>query len=89
MAELCTRHWERTSSQYGYRLFMAERASFVSTETMRYYKEKPESYVLWCEKRNIADITLVKGRRPSQVSSDVRRAFRPADHFEVCSGDWC
>jgi len=42
-----------------YREFMAERASFVSIETLRYYREKLEPFILWCEKQSLADITQI------------------------------
>ena len=43
-----------------YKEFMAERASFVSSETLRYYTEKLEPFILWCEMHEFADITLIE-----------------------------
>ncbi len=43
-----------------YKEFMAERASFVSSETLRYYTEKLETLILWCEMHEFADITLIE-----------------------------
>ena len=59
-----------------YKEFMAERASFVSTETIRYYKEKLEPFILWCEKRDIADITLVRRAVIGEFLTFIRRGRR-------------
>ena len=59
-----------------YRHFMDERASFVSTETMRYYKEKLEPFILWCEKRDIADITLMKRAAIGEFLTFIRTGRR-------------
>lgn len=59
-----------------YKAFMAERASFVSVETIRYYKEKLEPFVLWCEKRDIADITLVRRSVIGEFLTFIRKGRR-------------
>jgi len=43
-----------------YKKFMTERASFVSVKTLRYYTEKLEPFILWCEMHEFADMTLIK-----------------------------
>ena len=59
-----------------YKEFMAERASFVSLETIRYYKEKLEPFILWCEKRDIADITLVRRAVIGEFLTFIRKGRR-------------
>lgn len=59
-----------------YKDFMAERASFVSVETIRYYKEKLEPFVLWCEKRDIADIALIRRAVIAEFLSFIRKGRR-------------
>ena len=59
-----------------YQYFMAERASFVSVETIRYYKEKLEPFILWCEKRDITDITLIKRAVIGQFLTFIRKGRR-------------
>ena len=59
-----------------YKEFMAERASFVSAETIRYYKEKLEPFILWCEKRDIADITLIRRAVIGEFLTFIRKGRR-------------
>jgi site-specific recombinase XerD len=59
-----------------YKSFMAERASFVSEGTLRYYREKLEPFILWCEKRDIADITLVRRAVIGEFLTFIRKGRR-------------
>jgi len=59
-----------------YKEFMAERASFVSVETIRYYKEKLEPFILWCESRDISDITLIKRGVIGEFLTFIRKGRR-------------
>jgi integrase/recombinase XerD len=59
-----------------YKEFMAERASFVSAETIRYYKEKLEPFILWCEKRDITDITMIRRGLIGEFLTFIRKGRR-------------
>ncbi|MDA1279622.1 MAG: tyrosine-type recombinase/integrase [Chloroflexi bacterium] len=59
-----------------YKAFVAERASFVSLETIRYYKEKLEPFILWCEKQNLSDITLIKRTSIGEFLTFIRKGRR-------------
>lgn len=59
-----------------YKAFMAERAAFVSAETLRYYREKLEPFILWCEKQNLADITLIRRATIGEFLTYIRKGRR-------------
>ena len=69
-----------------YKEFMAERASFVSTETLRYYREKLEPFILWCEKRDLADITQMDRGTIGEFLAYVRKGRRKYGNSTLSNG---
>ena len=64
-----------------YKAFIAERASFVSAETIRYYREKLEPFILWCEKGEHIDITIVSQSVIAEFLAFVRKGRRNHGNF--------
>jgi len=56
-----------------YREFMAERSSFVSPATLRYYKEKLDPFFLWCEKYDHNDITTIRRSTIGEFLGFIRK----------------
>ena len=56
-----------------YKEFMAERSSFVSPDTLRYYKEKLEPFFLWCEKHDHNDITAISRATIGEFLGHIRK----------------
>jgi len=78
------RRWLKTAIFHGghhhsntiYRQFMAERESFASNETTRYYREKPEPFTLWCEHRKLADAIRITRREIGEFLTSIRKNRR-------------
>ena len=59
-----------------YQSFMAERCSFVSPGTMRYYREKLEPFILWCEQQHLGDIPGINRTDISSFLAYIRQGRR-------------
>lgn len=69
-----------------YKEFMAERASFVSSETLRYYTEKLEPFILWCEKHEFTDITLIERSTIGMFLAHIRLGRRTHGNTPLSNG---
>ena len=59
-----------------YTAFISERASFVSSGTLRYYREKLEPFIVWCEHHDHLDMDLSGLSALPQISTELCRTFR-------------
>ena len=69
-----------------YKEFMAERASFVSSETLRYYTEKLEPFILWCEKNEFADMTHIERSTIGSFLAYIRLGRRKHGNTPLSNG---
>jgi site-specific recombinase XerC len=69
-----------------YKEFMAERASFVSRETIRYYTEKLEPFILWCEKHAFTDMTLIERSTIGTFLAYIRLGRRNYGNIPLSNG---
>lgn len=69
-----------------YKSFIAERSGFVSQETLRYYKEKLEPFILWCEKQDHSDITMIDRTVIGDFLAYVRKGRRSHSNASLNNG---
>jgi len=56
-----------------YKNFMAERSSFVSPATMKYYKEKLSPFLVWCEDNELNDMSRIGREQIGQFLAHIRK----------------
>ena len=69
-----------------YKAFTAERGSFVSEGTLRYYREKLEPFILWCEQHDHADITSIDRTTIGEFLAHIRQGRRKTNTSPLSNG---
>ena len=69
-----------------YTAFISERASFVSSGTLRYYREKLEPFIVWCEHHDYLDITTIDRTVIGEFLAHIRKGRRKPRNSPLSNG---